>query len=255
MLATIESLFGRMFLLAGGTLMLFVRALASIRFRRGDRARILRQMTEFGVNSFPLATLIGFFTGLIIALNIGLPMMTYGQQGQIGTFMGLAMVREFGPVFTAFIIAARVGSAMTAELASMSVTEEVDSLRVMGLRPSQHLAMPRIVAGLVMNPLLTIYSTAAGLVGGMVLSTTVLGVSGQLYWDKVITGLDMHELSTGLTKAVVFGAVITSVCVYKGLATTGGARDVGQSTTRAVVISLTMILVADFIITSFMVTA
>jgi len=254
MWSAIESTFTRLFLASGGVAMLFVQSLADIRLRIPDRRRILRHMMEFGVHSLPLASLIGLFTGMIIAYNIGIPMKDFGQEDRIGTVLGVAIMREFAPVFTAFIVAARVGAAMTAELGTMAVSEEVDSLRVLGIRPTQFLAMPRIVASLIMNPLLTVYSTATGLLGGFIVARTVFDVPSNLFWVRVYRSLDdFEDMRTGLVKSLVFAALISSICVYNGLVTKGGARGVGASTTRAVVVSLTMILVADLIILNLMV--
>ncbi len=249
MFASIEKAFLNLFVTSGGVLVLFVHSLLEIRFRAGDMRRLLRQMVVIGVQTLPLAVMIGFFTGMIIALNVGVPLKEFGQEDRIGTFLGLAMVREFGPVFTAFILAARVGAAMAAELGTMIVGEEVDSLRVLGIKPVRYLAMPRIVASLLMNPILTTYATTTGLFGGMLLAEVYLGVPREQFWYRVYEFMDWEEIRTGLIKSLVFGALYSSICVYYGLKTTGGAEGVGQSTTRAVVISLTMILVSDFLLT------
>lgn len=248
----IESAFGRLFLVSGGVLLLFFQSLGQLRLTSRDMKRLLRQMVSIGVNTLPLAAAIGFFTGMIFALNMGIPLRDFGVQDTIGGILGVAIVRELAPVFTAFILAARVGAAMTAELGTMAVSEEVDSLRVMGIRPSRYLAMPRIVSSLIMNPLLTVYSTATGLTGGALLSYAYLGVSHQTYWDRVFRIVDMREVSTGLAKALAFGALYSTICVYHGLTTTGGAEGVGRSTTSSVVMSLTAILVADFLLTRAM---
>jgi len=244
----IENAFGRLFFISGGVVLLFGQSLLDIRFARGDVRRLARQFYEIGVQTLPLAALIGFFTGMIIALNIGIPMKEFGAEDRIGSFLAIAILREFAPVFTAFILAARVGAAMTAELGTMAVSEEIDSLRVMGIKPSRYLGMPRVVASLIMSPLLTAYSMATGLIGGWLLAKTYLGVPTTLYWDRVFASADMEELRRGLIKALVFGAVYSSICVFQGINTTGGAEGVGRSTTRAVVLSLTMILVADFLL-------
>jgi phospholipid/cholesterol/gamma-HCH transport system permease protein len=249
MFASIERLFQNLFVTSGGVTLLFIQSLLDIRLRPTDVHRLLRQMVVIGVQTLPLAMMIGFFTGMIIALNVGVPLQEFGQEDRIGNFLGLAMVREFGPVFTAFILAARVGAAMTAELGTMAVGEEVDSLRVLGIKPSRYLAMPRIVASLLMNPILTTYATATGLFGGMLLAQVYLGVASEQFWFRVFEYMDWEEIRTGLIKAIVFGGLYSSICVYYGLKTTGGAEGVGRSTTRAVVISLTMILVADFLLT------
>jgi phospholipid/cholesterol/gamma-HCH transport system permease protein len=249
MWSTIENAFGRLFAVSGGVLLLFGRSVADVRICRRDLGRLLGQMNAIGVHTFPLAVMIGLFTGMIFALNMGLPLRDYGAQNNIGGILGVALVRELAPVFTAFILAARVGAAITAELGTMAVSDEIDSLRVLGIRPTRYLATPRIVASLVMNPILTTYSCAAGMLGGALLAHTYLGVGPSTYWDHLFRVMDLKEINTGLIKALVFGGLYSSICVYYGLTTTGGAQGVGRSTTRAVVASLTSILVADFLLT------
>lgn len=249
MWSRIERGFGELFMVSGGVILLFGQSLADVRLARRDFRRLLRQMVGIGVNTLPLASMIGLFTGMIFALNMGIPLRDYGVENNIGAILGVALVRELAPVFTAFILSARVGAAMSAELGTMAVSEEIDSLRVMGIRPTRYLAMPRVVASLVMNPLLTVYSTAAGLLGGMLLARTYLGVPYQVFWDSLLNAVDMKEITTGLVKALVFGALYSTICVYYGLGARGGAEGVGRATTRAVVTSLTMVLIADFLLT------
>ncbi|MCB2154742.1 ABC transporter permease [bacterium] len=248
----IENAFQTLFATSGGIFVLFVQSLLNIRFRAGDLSRLFRQMLQIGVYSLPLAAMIGFFTGMIFSLNIGLPLQDYGAIDRLGSILSVAIVREFAPVFTAFIVAARVGAAMTAELGTMAVSEEVDTLRVLGIPPARFLAMPRVVGSLIMNPLLTVYSTATGLIGGWVLATAYFRIPSSVFWIRTFNTVDLEEITHGLIKALVFGALYSTICVYHGLSTTGGAEGVGRSTTRAVVVSLTMILVADFLLTRAM---
>ena len=245
----IETVFGALFYHSGSVLLLFVHALTLVRATRNDLRRLLRQMVSIGVNTLPLALMIGLFTGLIFSLNMGIPLEDFGVEDRIGSILGVALVRELAPVFTAIILAARVGAAMTAEIGTMSVSAELDSLRVMGVNPTRFLAMPRIVASLIMNPLLTVYSTAAGLIGGQLLSHTYFGIPASLFWERVFQEVTMKEINTGLLKALVFGALYSTICVHFGMTCQNGAQGVGQSTTRAVVASLTMILIADFLLT------
>lgn len=252
MWSKVEKFFGGVFETIGGTTILLFQSFASIRFTKRDVTRLLKQFQYVGINSLPLAIMIGFFTGIIFALNFGIPLKEFGVEDTIGGILGVAMVRTIGPVFTAFIMAARVGSAMTAEIGTMAVSEEIDSLRMMSIRPIRFLAMPRILGAVIINPLLTIYSTAAGLVGGWLMSRAYLQISDETYWLDIYRLVDFKELSTGILKSIVFGLVYSSICVYYGMTTRGGAEGVGRSTTNAVVSSLTMILVVDFIITRFM---
>lgn len=252
MFKQIETFFFQLFQVSGGSTLLVFQALMEIRFSARDISRILKQMVVIGVQSFPLAVMIGFFTGMIFSLNFGIPLKSFGAEDNIGGILGVAMIRTLGPVFTAFILAARIGSAMTAEIATMSVSNEIDSMRVMGIKPVRFLVMPRILASIIVNPVLTVYSCAAGLVGGWLLARAYLDVTDSTYWNQVFLQVDVKEIQTGFIKTFVFAIIYSSICVYQGLITKGGAAGVGKSTTRAVVYSLTMILVADFLITRFM---
>lgn len=249
---SVESTFESLFANSGGVLVRLLHSLAMVRFARNDVRRILQQMARAGVHTLPIASVFGLFTGMIFSLNMGLPLRDFGVEDRIGSILGVALVRELAPVFTAFILAARVGAAMAAELGTMSVSDEIDSLRVLGIDPDRYLAMPRIVASLLINPLLTVYSCAAGLVGGQFLATAYFGISGHSFWQRVFDSVDLKEINTGLLKALVFGALYSSVCVHFGMTTTGGAEGVGRSTTRAVVVSLFAILLADFFLTRAM---
>ena len=162
------------------------------------------------------------------------------------------MIKEMAPVFTAFIIAARVGAAMTAELGTMAVNEEINVLRVLGIRAQRYLVMPRVVAALTMMPALTAYSTIIGLVGGAVVANTYFGVSFTTYRIETFRYVTLDELWKALIKAVVFGAIYSSVCCYYGLTTRGGAKGVGKSTTTAVVGSLSGVLVANYLLTRYL---
>ncbi|MGF1573113.1 MAG: MlaE family ABC transporter permease [Sumerlaeia bacterium] len=248
----VEELLGGVFITVGGTSFLLLQSIGSIRFTKRDIGRLLKQFQFIGITSLPLAIMIGFFTGMIFALNFGIPLRIYGLEDTIGGILGVAMVRTLGPVFTAFILAARVGSAMTAEIGTMAVSEEIDSLRMMGIKTTRYIAMPRIIGSLIINPLLTIYSTAAGIFGGWLMARAYLQVSTDTYWLDIHRLVNAKEVYTGLLKALVFGILYSTICVYYGLTTKGGAEGVGRSTTNAVVSSLTMILVADFLITRFM---
>ena len=251
-ISRIESFFAELFATAGGMILLLGQCLLEIRHLFSGIKRVLRQLVEVGWSTLPLASMIGLFTGMITALQTGVELKNLGLQHQIGTIVGLALVREMGPVFTAFIISARVGAAWAAELGTMSVSEEIDALRSLGIRPVRFLAMPRFVAAVTMQPLLTVYSIIVGIWGGALVSVTYLRISGNVFYKKLYSALELNDMILGLWKAVVFGAIFSIVCCYMGLTTRNGAKGVGTSTTRSVVISLTLILVADYFINRFM---
>lgn len=248
----IERAFAALFLTSGEMFMLLLAALRDSRYVFRKFPAVLAQMVHIGVNTFPLASMIGLFTGMIVALQTGLELQKYGLAQIIGGVVGLSVTRAMGPIITGFIIAARVGAAMTAELGTMAVNEEVDSLRVMNISPSRYLVMPRIVATIIMQPVLTIFSTVIGVWGGSVVATTYLDVPPDIYWNRLQSTVEVYDVFAGLLKAAVFGTVISTVCCHQGLATQGGASGVGRATTSAVVISLTMILVCDYLLTRFL---
>ena len=233
-------------------LILLGQCLLEARFVFAGFGRFLRQILEVGWNTLPLASMIALFTGMITALQTGVELKNLGLEQQIGTVVGLSLVREMGPVFTAFIIAARVGAAWAAELGTMSVSEELDALRSLGIRPIRFLAMPRFLAAVTMQPLLTVYSIVVGIWGGAMVSVNYLGVPSSVYYKRMFDSLEMHDLSLCLSKAVVFGAIFSIVSCHTGLVTKNGAEGVGHSTTRSVVVSLSLILVADYFITRFL---
>jgi len=161
------------------------------------------------------------------------------------------MCREMGPFMTALILAASVGSAMAAELGTMAVSEEVAALHVMSINPVRFLVMPRLVAMLVMCPVLTVYTNVVGILGGMLVACTQLGVSPRAYYDNAMSYLHNKEIYVGMLKSVVFGVVVAAVSCYQGLSATNGAIGVGQATRRAVVLSFLLILVIGYFITRF----
>lgn len=252
LLKKIESFFFDLFTTAGGMLLLLIQCILESRLVFSNARRILKMMLEVGWKTLPLASMIGLFTGMIIALQTGVELKNLGIHEQIGTIVGLSLVREMGPVFTAFIIAARVGAAWAAEIGTMSVSEEIDALRSLGIYPVRFLAMPRFFAAITMQPILTIYSIVVGMWGGALVSVNYLGVQRFIYYKRMFNALEMEDVTLGLGKAFVFGAIFSLVCCYMGLTTKNGAEGVGRSTTRSVVISLSLILVADYFITRFM---
>lgn len=211
----------------------------------------LRQMMQFGVYTLPLAAFIGFFVGMVTALQTGLELKSLGLTELVGSIVGLSLVREMGPVITAFIICGRVGAAMTAELGTMAVSEEVDVLRSLGINPVRFLVVPRFLAAVTMVPVLTSYSIIIGIWGGALVATGYLGISSRVFYERMFETMTVHDIYNGMIKTFVFGAIIAITCCHIGLSTTQGAQGVGRSTMRAVVVSLTLILVANYFMTRF----
>jgi phospholipid/cholesterol/gamma-HCH transport system permease protein len=222
-------------------------------FREAPRnvQSILTQMAIIGYDTLPVASVMAFFVGMVLALQTGVELQKYGGQNIIGAIVGHSMVRELGPVMTSFLVAGRVGSAMAAELGVMTVYEEIDALRTLDIDPVRYLAMPRFIACIICVPALVIYSDCIGIIGGALISNLhpQIFVSYATYYDSLTAALKVKEIGTGLTKAVVFGSIVALVACYVGFATSGGARGIGQATTRSVVLSFMLILVADYILT------
>jgi phospholipid/cholesterol/gamma-HCH transport system permease protein len=213
---------------------------------------IVAQMDSIGVGSLSIVILTGTFTGMVLALQSAASLDAFGARPYVGRLVSISMVRELGPVLTALMMTGRVGSGMAAELGSMVVTQQIDALRVLGSDPVRKLVAPRILAGMVMVPILTVISDAVGMFGGSLISVSTLGLSWEFYWRSVGQTLVLNDFAMGLTKPVVFGFILTSVGCFVGLRTTGGTQGVGESTTRAVVVASVVILSSDFFMTKLL---
>jgi phospholipid/cholesterol/gamma-HCH transport system permease protein len=222
-------------------------------FREAPRnlQSIMTQMLIIGYETLPVALVMAFFVGMVLALQTGIELNKYGGQNIIGAIVGHSMVRELGPVMTSFLVAGRAGSAMTAELGVMAVYEEIDALKTLEINPVRYLAMPRFLACLVCVPALVIFTDFVGIIGGGIVSHfhPQIFVSYATYYDSLTAALKLREIGNGLIKSVVFGGIIALVCCYVGFKTTGGARGIGRSTTRSVVLSFMLILIADYFLT------
>jgi phospholipid/cholesterol/gamma-HCH transport system permease protein len=225
------------------------QGLAAIFSRPRYTREIVAQMDSLGVQSLSIVVLTGMFTGMVLALQAAATLDVFGARPYVGRLVSVSMVRELGPVLTALMVTGRVGSGMAAELGSMVVTQQIDALRVLGTDPIRKLVAPRLSAGLVMVPILTIISDTLGIFGGALISIFSLELSWEYYWRSVANALVVNDLTMGLSKPIVFGFVISSVGCYMGLTTTGGTQGVGLSTTRSVVVASVLILSTDFFMT------
>lgn len=213
------------------------------------RREIVRQMYVCGIKSFGVTSVVALFTGMVLALQAGLVLQDYGQQVQVGTLVSQTLCREMGPFMTALILAASVGSAMAAELGTMQVSEEIAAMHVMSVNPASYLVMPRLVAFVIMCPVLTIYTNIVGIVGGMLVARTQLDVSTVAYYSNALQYLQNKEVYVGLFKAVVFSVVIVTVACYQGFTARNGAAGVGRATRVTVVHSFLLVLVTGYVIT------
>lgn len=218
-------------------------------FSKRMRHETIYQFFLTGIKSLGVITVVALFTGMILALQTGLELRRFGQEVNIGTAVTVVMMREMGPFMTALIIAASVGSAIAAQLGTMTVSEEIAALEIMSIDPVRFLVMPRLLALAVMLPVLTIYTNILGVVGGAIVGYTQLGVSFAAYFDNATRYADNKDLYVGLFKAVLFGIIITTVACHQGFSTTEGAVGVGRSTRRTVIISFLTILVVGYVVT------
>ena len=232
-------------LIMTGSALLYTRTIWRPRARR----EVVSQLYITGIKTLGVISVVAFFTGMILALQTGLGLRRFGQEVNIGTAVTVVMVREMGPFMTGLIIAASVGSAIAAQLGTMTVSEEVAALEVMSIDPNRFLVMPRLVALLLMMPILTVYTNLLGIVGGGIVGATQLGVSFHAYVDNATRFSENKDLYVGLFKSVIFGGIISSVACFQGLSTTEGAVGVGRATRKTVIISFLLMLVLGYIIT------
>ena len=235
----------------GGTVLLLTRTLRFVPTLPRQFTRFIEQCFLIGYTSLPIVTILSFFIGSVLALQSGYSMENFGAKQFIGTLVGLSMARELGPVMVAILLAGRVGSAITAELASMKVYQEIDALVTMNIPPERMLVLPRLAAVLCMMPVLTIVANLCGWYGGALICqyTSFISVDSESYFAALKRYMDWKDITDGLLKAEVFGFVIVLVCCYIGLNTRGGPREIGLSVTKAVVTSLILILVLDYFVT------
>jgi phospholipid/cholesterol/gamma-HCH transport system permease protein len=213
---------------------------------------ILDQMDIIGVGSLPIVLLTGFFIGAVMVLQTAAQFERFGQTALTADVVSLALVRELGPSITGLLVAGRNASGMASELGSMIVTEQVDAMRAMGTDPIRKLVTPRMVATVLMLPLLTAMADFLGLIGGYLVSSFTLRLGAVTFWTRAIDILEFSDLMQGLTKPIVYGFIIATVGCYQGLTVKGGTQGVGRATTQAVVTASVIILVTNFFLTKLM---
>jgi phospholipid/cholesterol/gamma-HCH transport system permease protein len=214
--------------------------------RRMHWKEVFRVFEVAGVNALPVVSLLTFLVGMVIAFESAQPLKELGAQVYVATLLGLTMSRELGPVMAAIMLAGRSGSAFAAELGTMKVNEELNALETMGLSPVQFLVIQRVLAGILLTPVLTIYAMYAGLLGGIPVLLG-LGFPLRMVLQQIQTSLHFGDLAEGLSKSVVFGGIVAAVSCLRGIQTGEGPRAVGDSTTRSVVSSILLIIFADAI--------
>jgi len=216
------------------------------------RRDMIEQFDAIGVGSLTVVLLTGFFTGAVLALQTGMSLDQFGARPYVGRLVSASMVRELGPVLTALMITGRVGSGIAAELGSMGVTEQINALRALGTDPVRKLVVPRVLAGVVMVPILTVVSDFMGVFGGWLIARYQLGVASKLYWTSVMDGLYLQDAWMGLLKPFLLGFVIVTIGCHVGLRVTGGTQGVGRGTTQAVVAGSVSVIAVDLFVTKLL---
>ncbi|MEK6534905.1 MAG: ABC transporter permease [Thermodesulfobacteriota bacterium] len=236
----------------GKIILLFVSVLGWM-FRPPFKLRnIFKQMEFVGVKSIFVVVLTGTFTGMVMALQGYHGFRMFSAESLVGGTVALGMTRELGPVLTSLMVTARAGSAMAAELGTMRVTEQIDALYVMAANPVKHLIVPRVIAGVLMTPLLTVVSDFTGILGGYFVGVHILGINSGIFIKNITRLVELNDIYNGLVKAACFGLILSLIGCYKGFNTYGGAEGVGRATTEAVVLASISILISDYFLTAIM---
>ena len=217
------------------------------------RHDIVEQFDAIGVGSLTVVLLTGLFTGAALALQSGLTLDQFGARPVVGRLVSASMIKELGPVLTALMLTGRIGSGIAAELGSMVVTDQINALRALGTDPVRKLVVPRMLAGVLMAPVLTIVSDFVGIFGGWLVARFRLQVATGLYWSSVLKGLYVQDVWMGLIKPFVFGFIIATIACHVGLRTSGGTQGVGKATTVAVVAASVAVIAADFFVTQVLI--
>ncbi|MBK8150378.1 MAG: ABC transporter permease [Acidobacteria bacterium] len=206
----------------------------------------IRQMDSIGVGSLPIVILTGFFTGGVLVLQTFPTLAYYSAQNEAGRAVATSLVRELGPVLCALMVSGRIGSAISAELGSMVVSQQIDAMRALGTDPYRKLVAPRLIALILMLPMLTVAADVFGIIGGGVVASSIYNQESNVFLTSVRNGIDTKDIIGGIIKPVFFGLIIGSISCFRGLNTTGGTVGVGRSTTSAVVQASIAVIVFDF---------
>ncbi len=240
----------------GAAAIFFLRAFVLI-FRIKQIPSIIQQVYYIGARSANIVMLVGLFTGMVLGLQLYYTLIKFGSAGVLGSAVSLSLVRELGPVMTAIMITARAGSSMTTEIGIQRISEQIDALSTMRIDPIRFLISPRIAASIISFPLLTALFDLIGIFGGYITGVALLGLDGGTYFYRVESSIEMQDITGGFVKAIVFAVLVSTVCCFQGYFAhmrkdSYGAKAVGLSTTSAVVVSCVLILVSDYVVTSFL---
>ena len=231
--------------LGGRIVLLLVETLCHFRHKPNIR-HVVYQMAHLGADSLPIVLLTILFTGMVMTLQTAQEFIKYGAQSSVGGVVAIAMGRELGPVLTGVVLAGRVGAAITAEIGSMKVTEQIDALRVMATNPIAYLVVPRLIACVFMLPVLVVFGDIIGTIGGYLVATLYAGIGSFTYLHSIKVFVVVNDVIGGLIKSMFFGAIIALIGCYKGLSTAQGAEGVGRATTGSVVTSMILIFISNY---------
>jgi phospholipid/cholesterol/gamma-HCH transport system permease protein len=236
-----------------GRMALFLAVAFARAFRRPFRPfEIVVQLEFVGARSVGVVALSAVFTGLVVALQGYNVLVRFGSENLVGSLVALSLTRELAPVLTALMVTARAGSATTATIGNMAVSEQIDALKSLAIDPPQYLVVPRLFASVIALPLLTAIFSLAGIAAAYVFSVDVLGLDGLAFMSNVRSSVKWSDVSIGLWKGLIFGAVIAWIATFRGFHTSGGARGVGLSTSRTVVETAVLILCGDYVVTALL---
>ena len=236
----------------GAFTLFFVYAGKTLLTSRLKISKTFVQMNRIGVESMSIVVLTGLFTGMVLALQTYIGFQRVGGEQFIGAIVALGLIRELGPVLTALMVTGRAGSAITAEIGTMIITEQVDALTTLRINAFQYLVVPRIIASTIILPFLTLFSMFFGIIGGYIVCVHVLELSPEDYESSIHNYIKLTDIHGGLKKAAVFGLILSWVGTYKGMHTHGGARGVGIATTQSVVVSSILILISNYFLTKML---
>jgi len=242
--------------LGASAVFLFLAILKIVRPKQVPK--IIQQVYFIGAKSSMIIMLVGLSTGMVMGLQFYRALVKVGAEGAMGTLVALSLVREMGPMLTAIMIAARAGSAITAEIGIQRISEQIDALDTMRIDPLRYLISPRIAASIISFPLLTALFDLIGIIGGYISGVLLLGANSGTYLHRVQVSMEMKDVTEGFIKAIVFAVIVSTVCCYQGYfvhmrTDSHGAKAVGLSTTSAVVLSCVLIMVADYVLTSLLI--
>ncbi len=237
---------------AGNCLIFLLRMLAGIRPRLAFIQAVLQQTYLIGARSLVIIMICGFFVGMVLSLQAINALEQFGASDQVSLLVGKSLFRELGPVLTALLFAGRAGTSITAELGLMRATSQIDAMELMAIDPVQRVALPRFIAGLLSVPLLTAMFNALAILGSVMFSIGVMGLDAGIFWTKLQTGVEFgSDFMSGTWKSLVFGGIVSLVAVFFGYTSKPTGAGVGTATTNTVVLSSVLVLIFDFIMTSF----